>query len=132
MSNQVMELQLNVGLDSDAEAWELEEATSQLRQELLSLDVDSVDRPAGKQPPPGARAAEIPELATLLVTLGPDLIAGVASALAGWVGRGGGRSVKLNLGDDSIEATSISKDDQRRLIESFLARQATASNEPGS
>jgi hypothetical protein len=132
VSQQVIELRLNVGLGSDAEAWELDEATSQLRQELASLNVNSVSRPAGGKAPPGTRGVEIPELATLLVTLGPDVIAGVASTIAAWVGRAGGRRIKLDLGDDSIEATGVSKEDQRRLIEAFLARQSAPAHEHGS
>jgi len=62
MSGRGVELRLDVGVELDAEAAELDEATSQLWQELLELDVEAVERLAGEAPPPGTRAAE----ATLL------------------------------------------------------------------
>jgi hypothetical protein len=129
MAKQAMELRLDVGLGSDAEASEVDEAILQLQRELLELDVAGVARPPGPEPPPGTRGAELPELATLLVTLGPEAIAGLAATLAAWVGRVGSRRVTLRMGDDSLEATGISKEDQRRLIESFLARQVPPAHE---
>jgi hypothetical protein len=33
--------------------------------------------------------------------------------------------VKLTIGEDSIELSSVSAEDQRRLVESFLARHAS-------
>ena len=130
MSAQSLEVRLKVGLDLDAEASEIDAATAGLQQELLALDVDSVNRPIGEQPPPHTKAAEIPELATLLVSLGPELVAGVASTIAGWVSRAGSRSVKLELGGDSIEVTGVNREDQRRLVESFLTRHPTSSDGP--
>jgi hypothetical protein len=124
-------LQVNLGLDADAEADELYDATTQLQQELLQLDVDSVDRPLGPPPPPGTRAVEVLELASLLVTLGGDVIGAVAQCIAGWVSRGSSRSVKLEIGGDSIEVTGLSNQKQDRLIESFLARHAAGSHESG-
>jgi hypothetical protein len=129
---QGIELQVRVGLDSHDEAAELYEATSLLKQELLSLDVHAVDRPSGDPPPPGARAVEIPEIATLLVTLGGDVIGAVAATIAGWIGRGGSRSVKLEIGGDSIEASGVSEENQARLIEAFLASHAAPAHDPGS
>jgi hypothetical protein len=122
VSAQAIQLRVNVGLDSDAEVWELDAATAQLQHELLELDVDEVDRPRGAPPPPGARAAETAELATLLVGMGPPAIGAVAQTISGWVGRGQRRSVRLELGGDAIEVEGVSEEDQRRLIESFLAR----------
>jgi hypothetical protein len=128
VSYQAMDLHLNVGLEPDAEPAEVYEATSQLQGELLSLDVDAVERPAG-EPPPGTRVAEVPELATLVVSLGPSVITAIAQTLAGWVSRGGSRTVKLDLGGDSIEVAGVSSSDQRRLIESFLTTHGAGSHE---
>jgi Effector Associated Constant Component 1 len=129
VSAQDLELRLEVGLDSDAEALELDAATTQLQHELLVLDVEEVERPSGEPPPPGTRAAEASELATLLVGLGPAVIGAVAQTIAGWVGRRTSRSVKLEVAGDSIEVTGVSEEDQALLIESFLAHHSTASDE---
>jgi len=42
--------------------------------------------------------------------------------------RGANRSVKLEIAGDSTHVTDPSAEDQRRLIEALLARQAVASN----
>jgi hypothetical protein len=130
--DQGLELQVNVGLHLDAEAAELFDATSQLEQELLQLDVDSVARPPGPPPPRGTRGVEAAELVSLIVTLGGDVIGSVAQCIASWVVRGSSRSVKLEIGDDYIEVTGLSSEKQDRLIESFLVRHAAASHGPGS
>jgi hypothetical protein len=132
LAGQNLELLVSISLDTQAEAPEVDAATFQLQHELLELDVESVERPMGERPPPGARAAELTELATLLVSLGPALITGVAGAIAQWVARDPSRSVKLEMGGDSIEVTSVSEEDQQRLVGSFLAKHAGAGDEPTS
>jgi hypothetical protein len=68
------EIAIAVRLDADADAAELQDATSQLRRELLELDVDAVKAPAGGEAPLGTRGAVGAEIGTLLVAAG-NLIA---------------------------------------------------------
>jgi hypothetical protein len=124
MANNGVQLRVDIGLEADADAVELEEAALQLRQELLGLDVEEVERPPGPHPPSGTRAAEAAVLGTLVVTAAQEVIAWVVRTLAGWVARRPSTSVKLQIGDDAIEITDASEDQQRQLIESFLARHA--------
>jgi hypothetical protein len=49
-------LQVAVGPDTDAE--EVAEARLRLRRDLLELDVDAVEVPGAREPPPGTRAVE--------------------------------------------------------------------------
>ena len=116
-------LRLEVGLEPDADAAELAQATSQLREELLELDVDRVDRPT-EPAPPGTRGLEVAALGTLLVGAGRGAIGPVMAALQSWVARRSSRSVKITIEGDSLELTNASREDQRRLVESFLARHA--------
>ena len=118
----ILELRVDLRLEPDADAVELEDAALSLRDELLEFDVDAVERPPSGPPPEGAKAVEATILGTLLVEAGKDVIAAVIGAIQGWVGRGKGRGVKLQLGQDTIEITDPTADDQRRLIEAFLAR----------
>jgi hypothetical protein len=60
------------------------------------------------------------------------VIGAVAATVAGWIGRGGSRSVKLEIGGDSIEASGVSGENQARLIEAFLASHAVPARDPGS
>jgi hypothetical protein len=118
------ELRLEVGIEPDADAAELDQAASQLREELLGLDVDAVTRLHAEAPPPGTRAAEATMLGGLVVGLGREALGVVVRAIQAWVARRSSRSVKLTLDGDSIELTNVSDADQRRLIESLVARHA--------
>jgi hypothetical protein len=118
-------LQVEIGVEPDADAAELDEVTALLRQDLLELDVDNVDRPPGGPAPPGTRAVDAAILGSLVVSTGPAVIGAVVRTLEGWLRRRPNRSVKIEIGDDSIELTDASAEDQRRLIESFIARHAT-------
>jgi hypothetical protein len=125
MSESQAALRLDIGLQPDAEAAELEDAALQLRLELLELDVEAVERPAGAAPPPGARGPEVALLGALLVNAGQGAIRAVVRTIQGWVERTSSRSVKVTLDGDTIELTNASDDAQRQLVESFLARHAT-------
>jgi hypothetical protein len=126
MSGLGVELRLDVGVEPDADAGELDQAASQLRQELLGLDVDAVERLRGEAPPPGTRAAEATLLGALMVDLGREALAAVMRTIQSWIARRLDRSVKVTLGEDSIELTNVSDEDQRRLIDSFVARHASS------
>ena len=117
-----VQLQIEVGIEPDADAAELDQATSRLRRELLELDVDDVTRPSAGEPPPGSRAVDAVLLSTLLVTAGSEAIATAVRTIAGWLGRRPNGRVKLAIGGDSIELTDVSATDQKRLLEAFLAR----------
>jgi hypothetical protein len=127
MSQLPVALRLEIGLEPDADAAELDDAASQLRRELLELDVEAVERPPGEPPPPGTRAVEVALLGTLVVGAGRTAIAAVVHTIQAWVARTTSRTVKLTLDGDSIEVTNASDDDQRRLIETFVARHASSS-----
>jgi hypothetical protein len=124
MEGQTVELRLELGLESDADAVELDEAAGHLRRELLELDVADVERPAGGSPPPGARAVESMLLGTLVVTATQELVGAVVRAVAGWLARRPHSSVKVEIGGDTIEVSDPSSDEQQQLIAAFLARHA--------
>jgi len=118
---------VDLGVDRDEDAAELDEATRHLQRELLELDVDDVQRLREGAPPPGARAGDAAVLGGLAVTAGTEVIGAVVRAIVQWIGRRADRSVKLTIGDDSIELSNVSAEDQRLLVESFLARHASES-----
>jgi hypothetical protein len=116
-------LTLRIDLDAGERAGddERDEATRALRGELLELDVDAVERPQTVTPE-GARAGEALTLGTLVVTLGPHALAAVSGVVRGWLDRRGDRSVALELDGDRIELTNTSAEEQRRLVDAFVAR----------
>jgi hypothetical protein len=121
-----LSLKVELSAGDEAGAEEQDELTHALREELLELDVQDVERPVGAVAPDGARAGEVIALSTLLVTLGQGALGIVTSAIGRWVDRRGGRSVTLELDGDRIELGGVSEEDQRRLIETFVARHAEA------
>jgi hypothetical protein len=122
MSGDVVRLRLSVVLEADADAVELDAETTQLRSELLELEIDAVERPPGGPPPEGARAAEVAILGTLLVEVSKGLVGSVVRFVEEWVRRRRTRSVELTLNGDSIKLSNVSDEDQRRLLETFLRR----------
>lgn len=116
---------MDLGVDRHEDAADLDDAARQLQRELLELDVDDVQRVREGEPPAGARAVDAAMLGSLAVTGGKEVMATVVRAIVQWIGRRADRSVKLTIGDDSIELSNVSAEDQRRLVESFLARHAS-------
>jgi ferric-dicitrate binding protein FerR (iron transport regulator) len=127
MSELSVGLWTDIGLELDFEAAEPEAAVSQLRRELLELEMDAVERPPAEQPPPGPRAVEAAALGTLLVAAGRGAIGVVVRlrTLQAWVARRSSRTVKLTLDGDSIELMNASSRAQRRLTESVVAHHAS-------
>ena len=121
-----LELSVAVELDPDADAAELEARTLLLRREILELDVESVEEPVVGAPPDGVKGPEVALLGSLVVSAGQEVIGAVVRVIAGWLSRGGSRTVKLQLGDDILELDAASQDEQTRLVEAFLARHALA------
>ena len=96
-----------------------------LRDDLLELDLDAVDRAAYGPPPKGARGLADGSVSTLIVTLSNSAVfVALAGVLRSWVSRGKGRKVTLRLGKDMIEVSAASADDQAKLIASWLEHHA--------
>ena len=117
-------LRLDLALDGDAGAEELDAATADLLRELRELDVDSAERVAGGPAPEGTRALEVALLGSLVVKLGQAAVGPVARVLHDWLARRSGRTIKLTLGEDSIELSGGSAAFQREMIETFLRARA--------
>jgi hypothetical protein len=120
MRDESVRLRVDVGLGLAADPVELDDETMRLREELLQLDVDAVERPRAGPAPEGTRAGEAAVLGTLVVAVGRELIGSVIRSIEAWFTR----SVKLTLDGDCIELSKVSDADQLQLLEAFLARHA--------
>ena len=111
----------------NADAEELDQLTANLRRELLQLDVDDVSREREGAPPPGARAAELIALGSLIVAIGKaaGALSSVVRAVQGWVGRKPDRKVRLEIDGDAIELSAASPEQQQQLVDEWLARHGT-------
>jgi len=112
----------------------LDELTSRLREELLQLPVDDVEKVSEGDAPEGTRGLEIAAIGALLVTLqqsGPA-ISGVINTIREWLKRDPEptRAVKITLGDRTIDLTAASSEQQDRLVAEFIRASAVAT--PGT
>ena len=121
-----MAAELDAGPGHDAE--ELAELTQRLRDELLELDVDAVEPATSGAAPDGAKGLELLAVGGLVVrfAMKTTVLRSVVDSVVGWLGRQQARSVKLTLDGDTLELTGVSSDEQRRLIELWVARHADA------
>jgi hypothetical protein len=115
---------VDAGPDSDAE--ELAELTQRLRGQLLELDVDAVEPATGGEPPAGSKSVELLAIGGLVVqfAMKSEILRSVVDATAAWLGSRHGRSVKLTLDGDTLEVSGVSSDEQRRLVDLWVARHA--------
>lgn len=130
-----MPQELRVRLDEDgADDERLDTLAGYLREELVQLDVEDVTALRTGEPPAGARAIDLVAAGGLLVSLGQsaERLRAVVAAIRGWLGRAGGaqRTVRLEIGGDSLELSGASDADQQRLIDLFISRHADADGSP--
>jgi hypothetical protein len=107
----------------------LEELALLLRQELLTLDVRSVEPYGEGEAPEGTRGGLAALAGVLSVSLAPGLqaIGAVVAVVSEWLRRSGGRrTVKLAIDGDTIELTGASDQVQRQLVEAFVRRHSAA------
>lgn len=113
--------------DSDGDPDRLEQAAAVLRSELLELDVEDVVPVRGGGVPPGARAADLAEIGSLLVTAAqlPATLRQLVDAVRGWLGRDPGRfTAELVIGGDRLTVTGIDAETQQRLVDAWLRAHA--------
>ena len=117
-------VQVTLVLDADAEAREVEEATAQLRGELLALDVDSVERAPGGPAPEGTRAVDLASIGSLIVTVaqGAAALAPLVTAVQAWLAARGSGTIKLEIDGDKIEIPARLTPVQQRAVDAWMAR----------
>jgi hypothetical protein len=109
------------GLD-DTDEEELESLTNSLRQQLLELDVDSVEIAPEGNTPANTKAAHAIAIGTLLVSVGIPVIKRIFELLKTWIEHRPVRNIKVSIGDDSIELQAASRSDQKLLIDAFTTK----------
>jgi hypothetical protein len=122
-----MSAQLSLHIAEDgADAERIDALTGHLRRELLQLDVEDVSAVPGGPAPDGARAIEVAAIGALLVSLGSAAggLKEVVTVVRGWLSRGDKvrRTVKIEIGGDTLELSEASVADQDRLIDIFVRR----------
>jgi hypothetical protein len=125
MGRSVSTMRIAIEPESGVDGEELDQQLRWLREELLGLDVEAVDRVSGDTAPDGAKAPAADLASTLVIAFSNSaVLAALVGVLRTWLSRGSGRKVKLQIGADSIEIEGLSTADQDKLIEQWIARNA--------
>jgi hypothetical protein len=126
-ANDRLAIVVRLTAEGEADAEAVDVLTSQLRDQLLELDVDSVVPITAGEAPPGTRAGEEVVLGSLMVTLAqsPELFKALAGVLQSWLGSRPARSIELQIGGDTLKVSGVSSDEQQRLIQLFVDRHAS-------
>jgi hypothetical protein len=111
--------------DADADPERLDELTQSLRRELLELDVDSVDQATAGPAPEGTRGLELAAIGALLVkaAASSEMLVKVIGVVRGWLRSGSPRNqrtLRLTIGDQSIELTHATDAQQQQLVDQFI------------
>ncbi len=113
--------------ETDADIEALEQLTYGLREELLATEVDSVEVPTVAEAPEGSRAFGIAAVGALIVNLAgaKDSIAQVLGVVRSWFDRKpAARTLKITVGEDVLELSAATLEQQQQLIDSFVERVA--------
>jgi len=119
MSDGQVAIRISPAEDADTE--ELADLTYQLREELLELDVEAVEQPAG-QAPEGTKAGGVLELGSLIVSLGGAAISALIPVIQAWLKRSEARSVVMEIDGDKIEVRGASSEAERLLVNDWIGR----------
>jgi hypothetical protein len=112
------QVRLHVSGYSDSDDEERADLTTRLRADLLARDLAVSYPPA--EALPGSKGAGL-DWAQLVVTLA-GTVSPMIAALQGWLGRHPRAAVSLEIDGDKLTLGEASAAEQRRLVETFLAR----------
>jgi hypothetical protein len=124
MSNHSIQIELTLNTAGGMVKEEKAELTQKLREELLSLDVETVDLVGAGKMPLGAKGIDPVLWGQLLLSLAASggVLTTLINILPDWLNRHNQRSVTLKIGDDTLEVTGISSEEQQELIDAWLNR----------
>ena len=95
---------VQLSLDEKASAEELGEMTHQLNEEILQLNVDSIEPVRKGKAPGGTKGSEMALAGQLLVTLAPTLLGALFDLLRSWKARKASTPLRLKLTVGGVEA----------------------------
>jgi hypothetical protein len=132
MSGMQTEVVLGIEAGPDADQEELAELALGLREELSAVDLESVELARGVEQPSGAKTGDVMDWGTLVVGIASSgAMTALITAVSAWITRQRSASVRVKIGDDELELTGGSSDDQRRMIEAWFERRSAAASSDG-
>lgn len=123
MNQKIAELYIFVGFNGDTDKEEIDSLTRQLSYELRQVDyIQSVKSVMKEDLPVGAKGTPIDFGALLLKIAEVEGLSSVAGVVTSWLSRDKSRTLKLQIGDKSLEVTGLSKVEQQDLIQWFKSQ----------
>jgi Effector Associated Constant Component 1 len=115
-------IKLEVGVDAETDAEEIDALTRSLRHELGGLDFAEVGQVDAAEVPEGAKSGTATTVGSLVVTLvqGAGGVAAVTGIVQAWLGRSRGRTVELEIDGNKIKVTGASSEVEERLIQEWI------------
>jgi len=125
MSDKLTTFYISIGSSSHIDKEDIERLTRELIGELSDLDgVVSIQPMQSEELPEGAKGFPI-DFGTILVKLAElGGITGVVTILSSWLSRDKSRTLKLQIGEKSLELTGLSKAEQQDLVRWFQTQSA--------
>ena len=122
MPEKTIQLQLNFGAGQYADEEKKEKATRQLREELMELNIESVDFVSAGKVPGKAKAVDLVIWGKLLMTLAASggVLTTLIGAVQSWLTRNNQRSIILDVNGNKLEIKGISSDEQTRLANEWV------------
>ncbi len=120
MTTNLISFHITVNSTSDIDKEDLAELSRELYEELNEVDsIISVEPIRGNELPKGAKGPSI-DFATLLIKIAEfGGITALITVLGTWLGRDKSRTLKLQIGDKSLELTGLSAVEQQELTQWF-------------
>ncbi len=120
MTNKLIELYISVDSNMEVDEEYIEELTRNLAADLNELDsLESIDRIEVKKAEEGAKGLSL-SMGTLLIKIAEaGGISALISTLRLWLSRDRNRTLRLQLGDNSLEVSGLSDIEQKDLIKWF-------------
>jgi hypothetical protein len=124
-------VQFDAGPEADLR--ELADLTALLRSDIEEVvDVESVRLGGGGDVPAGAKSGDPVMWGTLVVSVvSSGALTALINLASNWVGRQRSGTVRVKVGDDELELAGASSDDQRRLVDAWLARRQSGAADDG-
>ncbi len=126
MHDEPTQIIVSVDPGSGADVEERAEAALSLRDDLANLDIESVELATATSREAGAKSGDPVSWGTLVVAIvSSGALTALIATVNGWLGRQRGGSVTVKIGEDELVLTGASSEDQRRVVDDWLARRGT-------
>jgi hypothetical protein len=110
--------------DDGADPERLEQLTARLRRDLQELDVESVEPAPAGQAPEGARAGDLVELGTLLVSMStaPAVLGAFVAGLRSWLSYKSSREIEVEYEGVKVRMKGSTSQADVQQLQSLLMR----------